>query len=364
MGDDGSIQKGIVRANDGNYYHMDETSGTLVRKAGWLECDGKRYFANAEGKLYRNQLISFGKTYYYCAEEAAIIQGQQYPVKGILYTFDENGVMQITPGWGEYNGRKYYINPSTGFPYKGWITFGQTVYYADANGLLVSGWQKINGYSYYFYSTNYVMARNTTIDGKRIGQDGRVAQYADRMAVFSTVSTNNENGTYNMSRALKSFNQVVIQPGQTLSFFSVAGPCGKAQGYKQAGVVGGVGYGGGICQASTTLYGAAVRASLTIVQRRNHSVPSTYVPIGQDAMVDYGSSDLKFRNDYDYPVKLVTYVSGRTLYAEVWGVQPGWYDYINVRSWSTGVKSAVAYRDYVKNGKTVKTEQLPSSYYR
>ena len=364
MGDDGSVQKGIVRANDGNYYHMDETTGTLVRTAGWLERDGKRYFSNAEGKLYRNQFISFGKTYYYCAEEAAIVQGQQYPVKGVLYTFDENGVMQITSGWGEYNGRKYYINPSTGFPYKGWITFGQTVYYADANGLLVNGWKKINGYSYYFYSSNYVMARNTTIDGKRIGQDGRVAQYADRMAVFSTVSTNNENGTYNMSRALKSFNQVVIQPGQTLSFFSVAGPCGKAQGYKQAGVVGGVGYGGGICQASTTLYGAVVRAGLTIVQRRNHSVPSTYVPIGQDAMVNYGSSDLKFRNDYDYPVKLVTYVSGRTLYAEVWGMQPDWYDYINVRSWSTGAKSAVAYRDYVKNGKAVKTEQLPSSYYR
>ena len=364
MGDDGSVQKGIVRANDGNYYHMDEESGILVKKAGWLEKDGKRYYANAEGRLYQNQFISFGSQYYYCTGDASIVQGKKYPVKGVLYTFDKNGVMQITPGWGEYNGKKYYINPSTGFPYKGWITFGQTSYYADSNGLLVSGWQKINGYSYYFYPSNYVMARNTTINGKRIGQDGRVAEYSDRMAIFSTVSTNNENGTYNMSKALKSFNQVVIQPGQTLSFFGVAGPCGKAQGYKQAGVVGGVGYGGGICQASTTLYGAAIRAGLTIVQRRNHSVPSTYVPIGQDAMVDYGSSDLKFRNDYDYPVKLVTYVSGKTLYAEVWGIQPDWYDYVNVRSWSTGSKSAVAYRDYVKNGKTVKTEQLSSSYYR
>ena len=364
MGEDGSVQKGIVKANDGNYYHMDEESGILVKKAGWLEKDGKRYYANAEGRLYRNQFISFGSQYYYCTGDASIVQGKKYPVKGVLYTFDENGVMQIIPGWGEYNGRKYYINPSTGFPYKGWITFGQTSYYADSNGLLVSGWQKINGYSYYFYPSNYVMARNTTINGKRIGQDGRVAKYSDRMAIFSTVSTNNENGTYNMSRALKSFNQVVIQPGQTLSFFGVAGPCGKAEGYKPAGVVGGVGYGGGICQASTTLYGAVIRAGLTIVQRRNHSVPSTYVPIGQDAMVDYGSSDLKFRNDYDYPVKLVTYVSGKTLYAEVWGIQPDWYDYVNVRSWSTGSKSAVAYRDYVKNGKTVKTEQLPSSYYK
>lgn len=47
--------------------------------------------------------------------------------------------------------------------------------------------------------------------------------YVDRMSVFSTVSTNNENGTYNMSRALKSFNQVVIQPGQTLSFLAWQG---------------------------------------------------------------------------------------------------------------------------------------------
>lgn len=188
--------------------------------------------------------------------------------------------------------------------------------------------------------------------------------YATRMAVFSTVSTNNANGTYNMTRALLSFNQVVLQPGETLSFFGVAGPCGKAQGYKEAGVVGGTGYGGGICQASTTLYGAALRAGMTIVQRRNHSVPSTYVPIGQDAMVDYGSSDLKFRNDFDFPVKIVTYVSGKTLYAEIWGLQPTWYDYINVSSWSTGSKSAAACRYYMKNGSVVKTEQLPSSYYR
>lgn len=207
------------------------------------------------------------------------------------------------------------------------------------------------------------MARNTTIDGIRIGADGRVAFYSDRMAVFSTVSTNNANGTYNMKRALSSFNQVVIQPGQTLSFFGVAGPCGQAEGYLPAGVVGGVGYGGGICQASTTLYGAALRAGLTIVERRNHSVPSTYVPIGQDAMVDYGSSDLKIKNNYDFPVKLVTYSYGNTLYVEVWGMQPSWYDYVNIESWYTSGNSAVAYRKYIKNGNTVRVEQLPSSFY-
>ena len=361
MGSDGSVQTGVVNASGTYYYAQDD--GVIKKTAGWLEDGNKKYFAAEGGKLYRNQFIKFGDIYYYCGSDVAIVTGKQV-VGGVIYNFDSDGIMKKEGGWGEYNGNKYYKNPVTGFPYKNqWVTFGQTWYYANANGFMVSGWQTIRGYRYYFYPSTKVMARNTTIDGIRIGADGRVAFYSDRMAVFSTVSTNNANGTYNMKRALSSFNQVVIQPGQTLSFFGVAGPCGQAEGYLPAGVVGGVGYGGGICQASTTLYGAALRAGLTIVERRNHSVPSTYVPIGQDAMVDYGSSDLKIKNNYDFPVKLVTYSYGNTLYAEVWGMQPSWYDYVNIESWYTSGNSAVAYRKYIKNGNTVRVEQLPSSFY-
>jgi len=179
MGADGSVQKGIVKANDGKYYHMDETTGKLVRKAGWIEVGDKKYFADDQGKLYVNQFISFGKTYYYCGPDAAIIKGKKYPVNGVLYTFDATGVLQITPGWGEYNGNKYYINPSTGFPYKGWITFGKTAYYANVKGFLVKGWQKIDGYQYYFYPSNYVMARDTTIDGIRIDSSGHAKLRAE-----------------------------------------------------------------------------------------------------------------------------------------------------------------------------------------
>ena len=363
MGSDGSMQTGIVKANDGRLYYMGE-DGTVQKKAQWIEQDGKRYFCNAEGILYQNRFIKFGDTYYYCGNDAVIVKGTTQAVNGVLYRFDSNGIMIKEGGWGEYKGNKYYKNPATGFPYKNqWVTFGRIWYYANSNGFMVSGWQTIGGYKYYFYYDTKYMARNAVIEGIKIGDDGRVVAYGTRMSSFTTVSTNNANGTYNMSKALKSFNQVVIQPGQTISFFDIAGPCGKAEGYLPAGVVGGIGYGGGICQASTTLYGAALRAGLTIVERRNHSVPSTYVPIGQDAMVNYGSSDLKIRNDFNFPVKLVTYTKGKTLYAEVWGTQPSWYDYISIESWWSGSRSAVAYRKYIKNGQVVKTEQLPSSYY-
>ena len=364
MGEDASVQYGISKA-DHKYYYTDENTGILIKKAGWIEANGKRYFSKADGSLYQNQFISFVDTYYYCGDDAAIVKNRTQVVSGVVYRFDGNGIMIKEGGWGEYNGNKYYKNPATGFPYKNqWVTFGRTWYYANSQGFMVSGWQTIGGYKYYFYSDTKYMARNVIIEGISIGDDGRVVAFGTCMSKFTTVSTNNSNGTYNMSKALKSFNQVVIQPGQTISFFGIAGPCGKAEGYLPAGVVGGIGYGGGICQASTTLYGAAIRAGLTIIQRRNHSVPSTYVPIGQDAMVNYGSSDLKFRNDFNFPVKLVTYTEGKTLYAEVWGTQPSWYDYIIIDSWWTGSRSAAANRKYIKNGSVVRTEQLPSSYYK
>lgn len=188
--------------------------------------------------------------------------------------------------------------------------------------------------------------------------------FSDRLSTFNTYSTNTSNGTYNMMKALGVFNQVVIYPGQSLSFNGTTGYCGQAAGYLQAGVVGGIGYGGGICQASTTLYGAATRAGLTIVRRRNHSVASTYVPAGQDAMVDYGSSDLVIRNDFDFPVKIVTYTSGRYLFAEFYGNQPSGYNNIEVYSWTTGTYSAAAMRVYYKNGYEVGRQDLPSSYYK
>ena len=187
-------------------------------------------------------------------------------------------------------------------------------------------------------------------------------KYRKMLARFSTVSTNDANGFYNMSRALGSFNGLVVYPGQTVSFFEVAGPCGQAQGYRPAGVVGGVGYGGGICQASTTLYGGAIRAGMTIIERNNHTIASTYVPRGLDAMVSYGDSDLKFRNDLGVAVTIKTYTVGNTLYVEFYGQDPGWFDFIEPVSWASG-HSAWAQRKYYKDGVVFRTDDLPSSYY-
>ncbi|HIT52248.1 MAG TPA: RICIN domain-containing protein [Candidatus Aveggerthella excrementigallinarum] len=187
--------------------------------------------------------------------------------------------------------------------------------------------------------------------------------FEDLIGSFTTYSQNTWNGTYNMQRALDCFDGVVVQPGESVSFYGVTGRCGAAEGYLPAGVVGGIGYGGGICQASTTIYGAAIRAGFEIVDRQNHSVPSVYVPIGLDAMVSWGTSDLVIRNSTGHPVKIRTYTYDNVLTCEFWGIQADWYDYIEPISWYTSSSSAAAQRIYYKNGSSVYVEWLPSSYY-
>ena len=79
------------------------------------------------------------------------------------------------------------------------------------------------------------------------------------------------------------------------------------------------GIGGGICQVSSTLYCATLYANMEIVTRTNHQLPVSYVPLGQDATVDYGNIDFKFKNDTGYPLKVAADGSGGTVTVSLLG---------------------------------------------
>jgi len=101
-----------------------------------------------------------------------------------------------------------------------------------------------------------------------------------------------------------------IQPGEVFSYNNTVGPTTKKNGYKRARIfVSGkksYGYGGGVCQVSSTLFNAAELAGMEIIERHNHSLPVEYVPRGKDAATSHGSVDLKFKNTLSYPVKIDT----------------------------------------------------------
>ncbi len=64
------------------------------------------------------------------------------------------------------------------------------------------------------------------------------------------------------------------------------------------------GLGGGVCQVASTLFAAAMLGGMEIVERRSHSRPSGYAPLGLDATVIYPEVDLRLKNPYDSPLMI------------------------------------------------------------
>ncbi len=79
---------------------------------------------------------------------------------------------------------------------------------------------------------------------------------------------------------------------------------------------------GGVCQASTTLYNAALLAGLPIIERHRHQWPTNYAPPGQDAAVAYPGIDLRFRNSLDSPVRISARVAGESVVVKLYSRQP------------------------------------------
>lgn len=140
---------------------------------------------------------------------------------------------------------------------------------------------------------------------------------------FTNYSSSSPNRKENIRLASEKINGRILNPGEVFSFNDIVGPRTAATGYKVAHVYSGSkvvdGIGGGICQVSSTLYNAVVFADLEIVYRTNHSLPVSYVPLGRDATVSYGTIDFKFKNNKETPVKLEVLADGNNLTVNIYG---------------------------------------------
>lgn len=127
----------------------------------------------------------------------------------------------------------------------------------------------------------------------------------------------------NVKKAIESFNGLVVEPGQVISFNETTGPRTEEYGYKNAHIiVGGVyvdGVGGGVCQASTTLYNALLLSDIEILSANHHSLPASYVPLSLDAMVSGSYSDLVFKNNLENPIYIKTTADESNIKVEIYG---------------------------------------------
>lgn len=127
----------------------------------------------------------------------------------------------------------------------------------------------------------------------------------------------------NVKLATSKINGTVIYPGEEFSVYDTIAPLDATNGYELAGAYeNGVtveSYGGGVCQVSTTLYNAVIRAELEITQRSNHSMLVTYVQPSMDAAIAGTYKNLKFKNSTEAPIYIEGYTSGGCVYFNVYG---------------------------------------------
>lgn len=137
--------------------------------------------------------------------------------------------------------------------------------------------------------------------------------------------------TANIRLAAQALDGAVVDPGGVLSFNRVVGPRTVERGYQLAPVIlherRQVQAGGGVCQAASTLFVAALTAGLSATERWRHSSPVDYIALGQDATIAWGAKDLKLRNDLDVPVRVRCELIGTTLAARIEAVEQARHTY-------------------------------------
>ncbi len=216
--------------------------------------------------------------------------------------------------------------------------------------------------------------------------------------LISTYTSNydksDKNRVANLEIAANKCNNTILYPGEEFSFNNALGHRTTANGYKMGDSFAGgkvvKTVGGGICQVSSTLYNAVLRADLTVTSRTAHGMYVQYVPQSTDATVVDNSIDFKFRNDRKYPVKIVTTCENGVVTASIYGIKNEdeptieietkileTKNYSVVRQNNSTMKKGTtkevqkpvngyvseAYKVYLKNGKEISRELISKDTY-
>lgn len=159
------------------------------------------------------------------------------------------------------------------------------------------------------YITNAVIKECTSLLG------GAITNYDPSQHM------SNRNGNIELSSDM--IKGTVVYPGGIFSVYGVTSPYTVENGYAMAGVLtdglANEAVGGGVCQVTTTLYNAVIRAELTVLQRFNHTLRSTYVAPAFDATVSSEEVDFKFINDTKYPIFIYMNANNGVVSAMIYG---------------------------------------------
>lgn len=143
-----------------------------------------------------------------------------------------------------------------------------------------------------------------------------------KISEASTKFNPNQDRAVNVRNAASKINGMILQPGQMVSANVAFLPRTAANGYGMGNVISGGTYvkamGGGICQVSSTLNLAVLRAGIIPTERHNHSHRSSYIGSGLDATISAGTLDYKFVNTLMYPIYISAVTNGGVLTVSIY----------------------------------------------
>ena len=163
----------------------------------------------------------------------------------------------------------------------------------------------IDGYAYLPSGRNIYK-----IAADQFGCIEKVGPNEDVLNAYRTVYfSSSKERKHNIELVAQFLDGTVIGSGKTFSYNKTTGPRSFEMGYEVATVIVNgeysQDYGGGVCQVSSTIYAAIMHdANIYVKARRPHGLEVAYLPYDMDATVSYGGIDLKFINNYSFPVVL------------------------------------------------------------
>ena len=149
--------------------------------------------------------------------------------------------------------------------------------------------------------------------------------FRDVLSERTTNIAGTQNRLTNIIVSSEFVNGTRLNPGDVFSFNQIVGRRTREAGFREAGafvsgrLVDQVG--GGICQTASTIYYCLLRADIEVVERRPHGLTVGYLPLGHDATIVWGNTDLKFRNNTDFPIEVEAIVEGRSLTVRLIGTK-------------------------------------------
>ena len=133
--------------------------------------------------------------------------------------------------------------------------------------------------------------------------------FQDVLGTYTSGHSDKPNIVTNLDLVCKALDGVILQPGEVFSYNDTVGERTVERGFLYGESFSGLertrSAGGGVCQGSSVLHVCVLEADLEVVERAPHGLTVGYTPLGQDAAVSWGGPDFRFRNNTNFPIKIV-----------------------------------------------------------